>query len=261
MKNKNICKFVTENTAEKINIVQFIYETDSEAMQNSATITNNRMILIKSGKGIANIDNKEYNLDVGNVLFIFKNETLRIIPDKDFEYLYIDFTGMRADILFQRFQINEKNRIFTGFDGLIPLWHDSLCRASNENLDLASESVLLYTFSRMVERCNTKDDVINKILEMTENNFTDSDLSIGVIADKLSYNVKYLSHLFKTKMGLNYSEYLRNVRIKYAVSLLEYGIDSVKNIAFLSGFTDQAYFSAVFKKVVGVSPKEYKIRR
>lgn len=260
MKNKNICKFVTETTAEKINIVQFIYETDSEAMQNPAIATNNRMILIKSGKGIAYIDNKEYHFDVGNVLFVFKNEMLKITPDTDCEYLYIDFFGMRAELLFQRFQINEKNRIFSGFDGLIPLWHESLSRASNENLDLASESVLLYTFSRMGERSGTKDDVINKMLEITEKNFTDSELTISVIADELSYNVKYLSHLFKTKMGVNYSEYLRNVRIKYAVSLLEYGIDSVKNIAFLSGFTDQAYFSSVFKKVVGVSPKEYKVR-
>ena len=48
------------------------------------------------------------------------------------------------------------------------------------------------------------------------------------------------------------------MRIKYAVSLLEHGIDSVKNVAFLSGFSDPLYFSNVFKKVVGVSPKEYK---
>ena len=51
------------------------------------------------------------------------------------------------------------------------------------------------------------------------------------------------------------------LRIKYAVSLLEHGIGSVKNVAFLSGFSDPMYFSTVFKKVVGVSPKDYMLRK
>jgi AraC-like DNA-binding protein len=58
-------------------------------------------------------------------------------------------------------------------------------------------------------------------------------------------------------MGIGYAEYLRNLRIKYAVSLFDHGIDSVKNVALLSGFSDPLYFSTVFKTVVGLSPKEY----
>ena len=76
----------------------------------------------------------------------------------------------------------------------------------------------------------------------------------------LSYNPKYVSHIFKERMNLGYSEYLRTLRIKYAVSLIEHGIDSVKNVALLSGFTDPLYFSTVFKKITGVSPKDYKSR-
>ena len=59
-------------------------------------------------------------------------------------------------------------------------------------------------------------------------------------------------------MGVSYSEYLRTLRIKYAVSLFDHGIDSVKNVALLSGFADPLYFSTVFKKYTGLSPKEYK---
>ena len=58
-------------------------------------------------------------------------------------------------------------------------------------------------------------------------------------------------------MGVGYTEYLRTYRIKYAVSLFEHGIDSVKNVALLSGFTDPLYFSTVFKKHIGSSPKNY----
>ena len=56
------------------------------------------------------------------------------------------------------------------------------------------------------------------------------------------------------------SEYLRTVRIKHAVMLFDHGLDSVKNVALLSGFSDPLYFSSVFKAEVGISPKEYKER-
>ena len=58
-------------------------------------------------------------------------------------------------------------------------------------------------------------------------------------------------------MGVGYTEYLRMYRINYAIMLLDHGIDSVKNIASLSGFSNPMYFSSVFKQTVGVSPSEY----
>jgi YesN/AraC family two-component response regulator len=45
--------------------------------------------------------------------------------------------------------------------------------------------------------------------------------------------------------------------MKYATMLFDRGLDSVKNVAQLSGYSDPFYFSNVFKKSVGVSPKEY----
>ena len=60
------------------------------------------------------------------------------------------------------------------------------------------------------------------------------------------------------KMGMSFSEYLRTVRIKHAVMLFEHGLDSVKNVALLSGFSDPLYFSSVFKSEVGISPSEYR---
>ena len=95
------------------------------------------------------------------------------------------------------------------------------------------------------------------MLEIAKQSFTDAEFSISTVAEELNYNPKYLSHFFKKKMGITYSEYLRTLRIQYAASLFDHGIDSVKNIAFLSGYTDPLYFSSVFKKVTGLSPKEY----
>lgn len=258
MKDRNICKFVTDAPSESIKIHNFIFESDSDTMKNSYKLDTCRIMLINEGSAVCTFDGKEYLVPSGSVVFGFKGECLSVAPRDQCEYMYISFSGTRAESLFARFKINKENRVFSGFDGVIPLWHDSLSRANEINIDLASESILLYTFSLLAKDNSFKNDLINRIIKITEEQFTSPELSISEISDTLSYNSKYLSHLFKTKMGVTYSEYLRNLRIKYAVSLLDHGIDSVKNISYLSGFSDPLYFSSVFKKVVGVSPKEYK---
>ena len=47
------------------------------------------------------------------------------------------------------------------------------------------------------------------------------------------------------------------IRLKNAIALFDHGLDSIKNVALLSGFSDPLYFSSVFKAEVGRSPKEY----
>ncbi|MBQ7039639.1 MAG: AraC family transcriptional regulator [Clostridia bacterium] len=258
MKNRNICKFIVDSSAESIKIHNFIFESDSDTMKNVYKLESHRIMLIKEGSAVCSFDGKEFFVQTGSVIFGFEGEALSVTPKEKCEYMYISFSGSRAESLFLRFGINKDSRYFSGFDGVIPLWHDSLSSASNINIDLASESILLYTFSRLAKDNSSNNELINRIVKITEEEFTDSELSISSISEKLSYNSKYLSHMFKEKMGVSYTEYLRNIRIKYAVSLLDHGIDSVKNIAYLSGFSDPLYFSSVFKKVVGISPKEYK---
>ena len=197
-------------------------------------------------------------MHTGDIIFCFSGEVFFAAKTQNCEYMYIDFDGVRATELFKRFGITAFNRVFSGFDGLIPFWHESLSRASAENIDLSSESILLYTFSRLSVDKPAGNPIINKIMEISEDNFKQADFSINIIADELGYNTKYLSHIFKEKTGVTYSEYLRDLRIKYAVLLFNHGLESVKNVAALSGFSDPLYFSTVFKKCIGVTPKEYK---
>ncbi len=261
MSYKNICKFPPLITSDYLRTTRFIQETDKEVMKWHITMNENRVYLISKGEGSFNINFKETPFQTGDLIFCFKNETVYASKTNKCEYMYIDFDGTRSRELFKRFGITDTNRFFSNFDGLIPFWHESLSRASNENIDLSSESILLYTFSRLSVFTPKGNSLVNKIIELSEENFRDIGFSISAIAEKLGYNVKYLSHAFSEKTGVTYSEYLRDLRIKYAVSLFDHGLDSVKNVAALSGFSDPLYFSTVFKNCVGVSPKEYKKRR
>ncbi|MBQ7820795.1 MAG: helix-turn-helix transcriptional regulator [Clostridia bacterium] len=257
MRNKNICKFVYTETKEGLEVHNFVYESNPNVMKTGRVLAGNSMILVKEGRGYFKIDNDMVAFDTGSLVFAFSGERLCVVSDTPCGYMYIDFTGNRSDILFKRFGINKNNRSFEGYDGMIPLWHESLSRAGESNTDLCAESMLLYSFSRLSAGNAAQNDLINRIIELTEENFSDCELSLADLSAELSYNPKYVSHIFKKKMNVSYTEYLRTLRIKYAVALFDRGIDSIKNVAFLSGFADPLYFSTVFKKTVGVPPKEY----
>ena len=258
MSLQNICKFTPPpSVGASLCATLFVHETDEETMRRPVKLTTHRMILATKGEGELLIDNDRYRIKRGSLLFIFTDETVALTLGREIQYIYIDFVGARALELFSRFDITPPTRLFEGHDGLIPLWLESLGRASDKTIDLAAESIILHSFSRLFDKSGDSAGIVSEITKITERCFSNPELSISVIADRLCYNPKYLSHLFKRKTGIVYSEYLRSVRLKYAVMLFDQGIDSVKNVALLSGFTDPLYFSKVFKDQVGSSPKEY----
>ena len=257
MKQQNICKFPIETPGEALSTHCFVYESDPINLSNIKKLKYNRMILVSDGQGRFRVDECEQFTKSGSLLFAFEGETLSLCDNEGLLCLYIDFSGERARELFKRFGISRENRLYDGFGAIIPFWKESLARASEDSIDLATESVLLHTISRMKTVSAKPSGIVSKMIELIEENFKDPTLSISDISDQLSYNPKYISHVFKKEMGMGFSEYLRDIRLNYARGLFDHGLDSIKNVALLSGFNDPLYFSSVFKKVVGLSPKEY----
>ena len=256
MQKENICKFITSSEDVGLGIKKFVLERNNEILSSKTRLDYNRLYLFISGCGSIFFDKSEVFFREGSLIFAFEGENVYIKAKTECECMYIDFNGIRASELFYRFTINISNRIFDE-SGLIPLWQESLSRAHDSTISLVAESMLLYSFSRLDLCENKKNNVIMDMVRISEKNFSDPELSVEKIADMLDYNAKYLSHVFKKQMKISYIEYLRSLRIKYAISLFDNGIDSIKNVAFLSGFSDPMYFSTVFKRSVGKSPTEY----
>lgn len=256
MADNNICKFIMPGRETGLCLSCFVKEGNPEVMRKRTVLPVHRMTLVSRGSGNLMVNGTVHPFTAGDVLFAFRGEEIAV-ESESCEYMYIQFEGSRADELFLRFDVRPGRRRFSAFDGLLPLWMESLSRADGQTADLVAESMLLYTFSRLTPASAEKDGLLYRLLGQIEENFNDPELSLGRIAEELSYNPKYLSHLFKAGTGVGFAEQLRTTRIRYAVSLFDHGIDSVRNVALLSGFSDPLYFSTVFKKVVGVSPREY----
>lgn len=83
------------------------------------------------------------------------------------------------------------------------------------------------------------------------------DLNLEKVAREVYMNPWYFSTQFKKYVGLSFSEYLNQVRVKIAKELLKQKDLKVYQVAEMVGFQDATYFSTVFKNIENISPKEY----
>lgn len=84
------------------------------------------------------------------------------------------------------------------------------------------------------------------------------DLSLDDVSYRVNISPYYFSKLFKNETGMNFIDYLTEVRMEHAKRLLAETDRSVKEICRAVGYSDPNYFSRSFKKNVGVTPTEYK---
>ena len=103
-------------------------------------------------------------------------------------------------------------------------------------------------------------DAVYKAMEYVRANY-DKKLTLDEIARSAYLSKAYLSSIFKEETGESLSGYINRVRIEKSKILLMNKDVSLIDIANLCGFEDQSYFTRVFKKMVGVSPKKYRDSR
>jgi AraC-like DNA-binding protein len=254
MKKDNICIF-NEYASSDLVCVNFVLET-SAAQSVPIKADKYALQIVTQGAGVFSVGEERYDVERGDIFFVCRGDDFTVCGT-DMEYCYVSFRGRRADEYAERFGIKNGRRIFRGSDELISFWLRSISLADAQNTDLVSEAVLLYTLANLPVEKKEHSDVVSKVVAFINENFSDASLSLSTVARKLGYNSKYLSTLFKNQMGMSYTEFLRNVRIKHAIFLIEQGVSSVKNIAILSGFSDPLYFSKVFAASEGMSPKAY----
>ena len=102
-------------------------------------------------------------------------------------------------------------------------------------------------------------NVIGRLVEYL-NEHLDEDIPHDVLAAKYRMHPGYLSRLFKQEMGETLSEFLLRIKSEKAAELLKSGQYKVGEIASMVGYSASSYFSIMFKKYTGCSPREYSQR-
>ena len=104
------------------------------------------------------------------------------------------------------------------------------------------------------------DDFICNILQSVEENIQNSEFRIDDLAEAMSMSRTVFYRKVKSLMGVSPVDFVKTMRIKRAVQLLEQDELTVSEVGYMSGFTTPQYFSRVFKEAMGCTPKEYKLK-
>jgi two-component system response regulator YesN len=98
---------------------------------------------------------------------------------------------------------------------------------------------------------------LTKAIDYIVHNYT-GELTLSKVADAVFVSEYYLSHLFRKEMNTTFSDYICRVRIDRAKELLKnVPLAQIKEISEKVGFNDANYFAKIFKKLTGVTPREY----
>ena len=98
--------------------------------------------------------------------------------------------------------------------------------------------------------------VISKAVDYMNQHYGE-DITLKSLAEKVNKSASYFSCIFKKEMGVNFNEYLNQVRIKNAMEMLRLPDVVIYEVAEKTGFHDYKYFTKVFRKLCGCSPTEY----
>ena len=105
---------------------------------------------------------------------------------------------------------------------------------------------------------NQTNHLVNQAFEYIAENYAEN-LSLAEVAEQLGISGGYLSSLFNQNVHCGFVDYINTVRVDRACCYLEQDYLKTYEIAYKVGFNDEKYFSKVFKKIKGVSPKQYRI--
>lgn len=221
------------------------------------------------GEGKVSIDNIKFKLKPNHFIIIPPNIAHHYKSSlKDpWSIYWIHFTGKRANMLYDRYShkkgptakfipYNEQHmKIFLKIIKLLEYSFD------NRSLELANIKLMHFLSSyiyqpELVSKISEK-TVVNNSIEFMKGNLNRS-LKIGDFAANENLSVSRFSQVFKEKTGYPPIHYFIKIKIQKSCQYLYFTDMSIKEISLIVGFSDQYYFSRIFKKIMGLPPSKYK---
>ena len=220
------------------------------------------ILLVKRGRMLARINEREYHINGGEGCFVDKfcihgfydlednTEIYVFVGNSDFfEVLQSDMCGM-PPVKFNFCDFDLLNKMMECYKG-----------TDNEGIRIILfKSMLSFLMARIAQKNtltkyrevkSTKD--ICEILSYICDHFRE-DISLQSLAEHFGYSPQYFSSMFHKHMNINLTEYINIARVNYARKLLK-GDKSIAEIAYESGFNSLNSFYRAYKKVFGCAPR------
>jgi AraC-like DNA-binding protein len=132
--------------------------------------------------------------------------------------------------------------------------HDLSCCSAFIHLILARITPLI----RLAKNKDIENyDLTYRIISYVSEHFQEI-LTLSDLASHLNVSKYYLSRVFSTKLNTSFNKYLNNIRLKYALTLIQATSFTLTRISVDSGFESQRTFNRAFREVFHLSPSQYR---
>ncbi|WP_125588227.1 response regulator transcription factor [Companilactobacillus jidongensis] len=139
-------------------------------------------------------------------------------------------------------------------------YQDIVVRINKSSSWQKLEDLLTSMIDMLLDQQNQNDFMslnVQKTIEIVNREYQD-DINLSLISERLQLNTNYLGQLFKKEIGESFASYLNHYRIRKAKELLSDSQRSVADIALDVGYVNTGYFFKNFRKISGLSPKEFR---
>lgn len=240
-----------------------------------------QILFMISGKIQYQVGDKQYQVSKGGMIVLntMEEHTLKVL-----EYPYERYIiQIRPDFFQQEVKYPEVIAVFikrpANFSHLLrvsePVWNylyeiiqemEREYRGQKKYWELYVGANLRRMFITIYRECadvlsimkiGTGVTVAYNVMNYLNHHFTEN-ITVDQVANELFLNKDYISHVFKEETGFSVISYVISLRINQAKLLLSETDQSVTDIAASCGYTDFTYFSKQFKKLVGMSPSQFR---
>jgi two-component system response regulator YesN len=124
--------------------------------------------------------------------------------------------------------------------------------------DIEEVPNLYFGLLSAVQSENKMSPIVKRARQFITENYRNNDLTLEKVANEIFVTPVYLSRVLKQELGTTFMGLLSQLRMQRAVQLLNSSDLSILEISESCGYESQHYFSTAFKKVMGVSPNQYR---
>lgn len=233
--------------------------------------------IVDNGKGVLEIFGQSYEISGGQIFLIPSGVEAWYQADLEepWTYRWIGFEGISAREVIQAVGFRKSNPVLRiHCMEKVNAYLDFIIRTPQlvfENELKRNGYLMLMFYELMVDYRETclregklppgqrypGTDYVEKAIDYISANYS-KRIKINELADYIGVNRSYLTSCFQKSLGCSPQEYLVNLRIEKAKSLLKKEDIHINEVASIVGYTDPLAFSKAFKSKTGLSPKEYR---
>ena len=225
-----------------------------------------------AGEGVLDYEGRKYTLSPGKAFLVHVPHDHRYYLDGgSWTHFFCSFSGKEA-FRIQRNIEAQCGPVLEFAENSEAIWSllriIQTVRAKTDGIDEFKLSGMFYSFLMSLSReafsaqqsfhDERNPDFMKTVLQYCLEHLADPDIGVDEMAQAAGYSKYHFSRLFRENQGVSPGQFLRDLRLRSALRMLQFEFYNIKEISARCGFTDESYFCRIFKEKFGQSPGQFR---